>query len=391
MNMKKTGEKITALTGYDFLIARLLDQVGIDIILVGDSLGNVVQGHETTLPVTVDDMIYHAKAVKRAVKNALIVVDMPFMSYQTSVDDAVRNCGRVMKEVGVGAVKLEGGAHIAEIVRHLVRIGIPVMGHLGLTPQAINKFGTYEVRATDEVEAAELIADAKTLAEAGAFSIVLEKIPSELARRVTAEVPVPTIGIGAGAGCDGQVLVVYDMLGLTEEFKPRFVRRYGEVVNTDAEGRLILADALHYAKKYKPELVLDLATLTGAAVRALGIQAVCYMGTAPQSVKTALEASGWSTYERLVELPLWKEYGDELKSNIADLRNVGAGNAGMITAGKFLQHFAGDLPWLHLDIAGPAYLRHANGYRTKEGTGVGVRLLYDFLKKYAASKKDTLS
>ena len=164
-----------------------------------------------------------------------------------------------------------------------------------------------------------------------------------------------------------------------------------EVVNTDAEGRLILADALHYAKKYKPELVLDLATLTGAAVRALGIQAVCYMGTAPQSVKTALEASGWSTYERLVELPLWKEYGDELKSNIADLRNVGAGNAGMITAGKFLQHFAGDLPWLHLDIAGPAYLRHANGYRTKEGTGVGVRLLYDFLKKYAASKKDTLS
>ena len=154
MNMKKTGEKITALTAYDFLVARLLDQVGIDIILVGDSLGNVIQGHETTLPVTVDDMIYHARAVKRAVKNALIVVDMPFMSYQTSVDDAVRNCGRVMKEVGVGAVKLEGGAHIAEIVRHLVRIGIPVMGHLGLTPQAINKFGTYEVRATDDVEAA---------------------------------------------------------------------------------------------------------------------------------------------------------------------------------------------------------------------------------------------
>lgn len=164
-----------------------------------------------------------------------------------------------------------------------------------------------------------------------------------------------------------------------------------EVVNTDAEGRLILADALHYAKKYKPELVLDFATLTGAAVRALGNQAICYMGTAPQSVKTALEASGWNTYERLVELPLWKEYGDELKSNIADLRNVGTGNAGMITAGKFLQHFAGDLPWLHLDIAGPAYLRHANGYRTKEGTGVGVRLLYDFLKKYAASNTDPQS
>ena len=229
MNMKKTGEKITALTAYDFLMARLLDQVGIDIILVGDSLGNVVQGHETTLPVTVDDMIYHAKAVKQGVKNALIVVDMPFMSYQTSVDDAVRNCGRVMKEVGVGAVKLEGGAHIADIVRHLVRIGIPVMGHLGLTPQAINMFGTYEVRAREEAEAEQLIADAKVLAEAGAFAIVLEKIPSELAAKVTAAVPVPTIGIGAGAGCDGQVLVVYDMLGLTEEFKPRFVRRYGEL------------------------------------------------------------------------------------------------------------------------------------------------------------------
>jgi 3-methyl-2-oxobutanoate hydroxymethyltransferase len=174
-------------------------------------------------------MIYHARAVKRAVKNALIVVDMPFMSYQTSVDDAVRNCGRVMKEVGVGAVKLEGGAHIAEIVRHLVRIGIPVMGHLGLTPQAINKFGTYEVRATDDVEAGELLADAKTLAEAGAFSIVLEKIPADLAKTVTESVPIPTIGIGAGAGCDGQVLVVYDMLGVTEEFKPRFVRRYGEM------------------------------------------------------------------------------------------------------------------------------------------------------------------
>lgn len=229
MNMKKTGEKITALTAYDFLMARLLDQVGIDIILVGDSLGNVVQGHETTLPVTVDDMIYHARAVKQGVKNALIVVDMPFMSYQTSVDDAVRTCGRVMKEVGVGAVKLEGGAHIAEIVRHLVRIGIPVMGHLGLTPQAINMFGTYEVRAREEAEAAQLIADAKVLAEAGAFAIVLEKIPSELAAKVTAEVPVPTIGIGAGAGCDGQVLVVYDMLGVTEEFKPRFVRRYAEL------------------------------------------------------------------------------------------------------------------------------------------------------------------
>ena len=219
------------LTGYDYLVAKYLDQVGIDMILVGDSLGNVVQGHETTLPVTVDDMIYHAKAVKRAVKNALIVVDMPFMSYQTSVDDAVRNCGRVMKEVGVGAVKLEGGAYIADIVKHLVKIGIPVMGHLGLTPQSINKFGTYEVRAQDKAEADELLADARVLADAGVFAIVLEKIPSELAKRVTASIPVPTIGIGAGPHCDGQVLVVYDMLGLTEEFKPRFVRRYAELAS----------------------------------------------------------------------------------------------------------------------------------------------------------------
>ncbi len=231
MAMKQSGERLTMLTAYDYLVARYLDQVGIDIILVGDSLGNVVQGHETTLPVTVDDMIYHAKAVKRAVRNALIVVDMPFMSYQTSIDDAVRNCGRVMKEVGVGAVKLEGGAYIAEIVRHLVKIGIPVMGHLGLTPQAINKFGTYEVRAQGRPEAAQLLRDAKTLSDAGVFAIVLEKIPEALARRVTAAVPVPTIGIGAGRYCDGQVLVVYDMLGLTEEFRPRFVRRYAELAD----------------------------------------------------------------------------------------------------------------------------------------------------------------
>jgi 3-methyl-2-oxobutanoate hydroxymethyltransferase len=229
LKMKQQREKIAMMTAYDFLVARNLDQVGVDIILVGDSLGNVVQGHETTLPVTVDDMIYHAKAVKRAVKNALIVVDMPFMSYQTSVDDAVRNCGRVMKEVGVGAVKLEGGKYIAEIVKHLVTVGIPVMGHLGLTPQAINKFGTYEVRATEQVEADQLLRDAAVLAEAGVFALVLEKIPSDLAKKVTEAIAVPTIGIGAGPHCDGQVLVVYDMLGLTEEFKPRFVRRYAEL------------------------------------------------------------------------------------------------------------------------------------------------------------------
>ena len=191
-----------------------------------------MQGHETTLPVTVDDMIYHAKAVKRAVKNALIVVDMPFMSFQTSTDDAVRNAGRIMKEVGIGAVKLEGGRYIADIVKHLVKVGIPVMGHLGLTPQAINKFGTYEVRAQTKAEADELLEDAKILADAGLFSVVLEKIPSELAKKVTESIPIPTIGIGAGPDCDGQVLVVYDMLGLTEEFKPRFVRRYGELAET---------------------------------------------------------------------------------------------------------------------------------------------------------------
>ena len=229
MTMKKSGEKIVMLTAYDFLVAKYLDQVGTDIILVGDSLGNVVHGYETTLPVTVDDMIYHAKAVKRAVRNALIVVDMPFMSFQASTDDAIRNAGRIMKEVGVGAVKLEGGAYIAEIVKHLVKIGIPVMGHLGLTPQAINKFGTYEVRAQSPAEAKELLRDAQVLSEAGVFAIVLEKIPAALAKRVTAAVPVPTIGIGAGPHCDGQVLVVYDMLGLTEEFKPRFVRRYTEL------------------------------------------------------------------------------------------------------------------------------------------------------------------
>lgn len=232
MTMKRAGEKIAMLTAYDFLTARYLDQVGIDIILVGDSVGNVVQGHETTLPVTVDDMIYHAKAVKRAVKNALIVVDMPFMSYQNTIEEAVRNCGRVMKEVGVGAVKLEGGEYVEGIVRHLVKIGIPVMGHLGLTPQAINRFGTYEVRAQDKHEAAQLLRDAKILSDAGVFSVVLEKIPAGLARKVTAAISVPTIGIGAGPHCDGQVLVVHDMLGLTEEFRPRFVRRYSEMADT---------------------------------------------------------------------------------------------------------------------------------------------------------------
>jgi 3-methyl-2-oxobutanoate hydroxymethyltransferase len=224
--MKQSGEKITALTAYDYLIAKFLDEAGIDIILVGDSLGNVVQGNPTTLAVTLDEMIYHAKIVKKAVRTALMVVDLPFMSYHVDLQEAVRNCGRVMKEAGCDAVKLEGGERVAETVKHLVKVGIPVMGHLGLTPQSINIFGTYVTRGTDPKEARQIMKDAKILEEAGCFSIVLEKIPASLAKKVTASVKIPTIGIGAGIECDGQILVTYDMLGMTEEFRPRFVRRY---------------------------------------------------------------------------------------------------------------------------------------------------------------------
>lgn len=229
IEMKKRGEKIAMLTAYDFLIAKLLDEAGIDVILVGDSLGNVFQGHETTLPVTVDDMIYHAKAVCRAVKRAMVVVDMPFLSYQASLEEAIKNCGRVLKETCAEGVKLEGGSEIIDVVYKLTSIGIPVMGHLGLTPQSIHKFGGYDVRGVDEKEAEKILNDAKELESAGAFSIVLEKIPSGLAKKITETISIPTIGIGAGPFCDGQVLVVYDMLGLFEEFKPKFVRRYAEL------------------------------------------------------------------------------------------------------------------------------------------------------------------
>ncbi len=229
LDMKNRGEKIAMLTAYDFLIAKLLDESGIDIILVGDSLGNVFQGHETTLPVTLENMIYHAKAVCRGVKRAMVVVDMPFLSYQVSIEEAVRNCGRVLKETCASGVKLEGGSEILEVVYRLTSVGIPVMGHLGLTPQSIHKFGGYDVRGVEEREADKILNDAKALESAGAFSIVLEKIPSELARKITSSVSIPTIGIGAGPHCDGQVLVVYDMLGLFEEFKPKFVRRYAEL------------------------------------------------------------------------------------------------------------------------------------------------------------------
>jgi 3-methyl-2-oxobutanoate hydroxymethyltransferase len=231
LSMKRTGEKIAALTAYDYLVAKLLDESGIDIILVGDSLANVFQGQQTTLPVTLDEMIYHAKAVCRAVKRAMVVVDMPFLSYQVSVEEAVRNCGRVMKETDASGVKIEGGASMAETIKRLLDVGIPVMGHLGLTPQSINKFGTYQVRATGVKEAERLYKDAKLLDKLGVFSLVLEKVPAKLAKRVTSAVSAPTIGIGAGVHCDGQVLVVYDMLGLFElpsGGHPRFVRKYAE-------------------------------------------------------------------------------------------------------------------------------------------------------------------
>lgn len=226
VTMKRGGVKISALTAYDFLMARYLDEAGIDVILVGDSLGNVIQGNATTLTVTLDEMIYHAKIVKKAVKTALLVVDLPFMSYHVDLKEAVRNCGRVMKETGADAVKLEGGERIAEVIKHLVKVGIPVMGHLGLTPQSINIFGTYVTRGTDPKEAKQIQRDAKILEESGAFAVVLEKIPASLATKVTNSIRIPTIGIGAGIHCDGQILVTHDMLGMTEMFHPRFVRKY---------------------------------------------------------------------------------------------------------------------------------------------------------------------
>lgn len=227
--MKQSGEKIAMLTAYDYLIAKLLDEAGIDIILVGDSLANVYQGRTTTLGVTLEEMIYHAKAVCRGVKRAMVVVDMPFLTYQVSIEDAVRNCGRVMKETDAEGVKIEGGEPMAETIKRLLDVGIPVMGHLGLTPQSIHKFGSYEVRAREDKEAKRLLKDAKVLDELGVFSLVLEKIPAKLAKKVTDSVKAATIGIGAGQNCDGQVLVVYDMLGLYElpgARQPKFVRKY---------------------------------------------------------------------------------------------------------------------------------------------------------------------
>lgn len=227
--MKKKGIKVSALTAYDFITANILDEAGIDIILVGDSLGNVFQGNETTLPVTMDEMIYHTKAVTKGVTRAMVVVDMPFMSYQLSVDEGFRNAGRIMKETSAGAVKLEGGERVAETIKKITAAGIPVMGHLGLTPQSIHQFGSYRERGKDKQEADEILKDAKVIEEAGAFAIVLEKIPATLAKKVSESITIPTIGIGAGAYCDGQILVTPDMLGLNVDFHPRFVRHYAKL------------------------------------------------------------------------------------------------------------------------------------------------------------------
>lgn len=226
---KAKGEKLSMLTAYDYSTAKLEDESGINGILVGDSLGNVVLGYEDTVSVTMEDMIHHGAAVARGAKNALVVVDMPFMSYEVTVEEAVRNAGRLMKEGRAGAVKLEGGVRVAEQIRAIVKAGIPVMGHIGLTPQSINVFGGFKVQGKSEEAARALLADAKAVEEAGAFAVVIEAVPAALAQMITDAVSIPTIGIGAGAGCDGQILVYQDMLGMFSDFTPKFVKRYADV------------------------------------------------------------------------------------------------------------------------------------------------------------------
>ena len=232
IEMKEKGEKIAVLTAYDFLTARLLDEVGIDMIIVGDSVSMVFHGHETTLPMTMDEMLYHTRAVSRGCRRPLIIGDMPFMSYQASLEDAIRNSGRFLQEGGAHAVKLEGGTEMADTISRLVELGIPVMGHIGLTPQSIYKFGGYKVQGTTGESAQYLLDSAKLLEQAGVFSVVLEKIPAQLAKEITQVICVPTIGIGAGVHCDGQVLVAQDMLGIFDLFQPKFVRRYAELAET---------------------------------------------------------------------------------------------------------------------------------------------------------------
>ena len=238
--MKNRGEKISMLTAYDYSMAKIIDKPGIDVILVGDSASNVMAGYESTLPITLDEMIYHAKSVVRAVDRALVVVDLPFGTYQSNSKEALASAIRIMKETGAGAVKLEGGMESEESIKRILSAGIPVMGHLGLMPQSIHKFGTYVVRAKDDEEASRLVEDAYLLQELGCFAIVLEKIPASLTSRIVSEIKIPIIGIGAGAA-DGQVLVMHDMLGITQEFSPRFLRRYADLdkVITDAVSNYI--------------------------------------------------------------------------------------------------------------------------------------------------------
>lgn len=239
--MKARGEKISMLTAYDFSTAKIIDDAGIDVILVGDSASNVMAGHETTLPITLDQMIYHASSVVRGVARALVVVDLPFGSYQGNSKEALNSTIRIMKESGAHAIKMEGGEEILESIKRILTAGVPVMGHLGLTPQSIYKFGTYTVRATEEEEANKLINDSKMLEAAGCFALVLEKIPADLARKVAETVNIPVIGIGAGNGVDGQVLVLHDMLGINKQFNPRFLRRYLNLYDDikDAVGQYI--------------------------------------------------------------------------------------------------------------------------------------------------------
>ncbi len=229
MTMKEKGEKIAMLTAYDYSSSSIIDAAGIDVILVGDSASNVMAGHETTLPITLDQMIYHAQSVVRGIHRCLVVVDLPFGTYQGNSKEALSSAIRIMKETGAHAVKLEGGNEIADSIQRIVGSGVPVMGHLGLTPQSIYKFGTYQVRAREEAEADKLREDAKILQEAGCFAVVLEKIPAQLAKEVSESLSIPTIGIGAGKHCDGQVLVMHDMLGINHEFKPRFLRQYANL------------------------------------------------------------------------------------------------------------------------------------------------------------------
>ena len=231
-SMKERGEKIVCLTAYDYCFARILDESGVDLLLVGDSLGSVVQGHDSTLPVTVDDIIYHTRAVIRGRKRALVVSDMPFMTFQLGVDEAKRNAGRLIQEGGAESVKLEGGVTQAATIEALVKMGVPVMGHVGLTPQSVHQFGGYRIQGRGEADARNILEDALAVEQSGAFAVVLEGIPVQLAREITRRVSIPTIGIGAGVHCDGQILVVHDMLGLFDDFTPKFVKRYANLKDT---------------------------------------------------------------------------------------------------------------------------------------------------------------